>query len=58
MGWIRKRDEILSWFTWLYSPKGETLVENMAADGPCFRSAEVGLSVEHVGGGMVGRWTY
>lgn len=48
--WIRKRDEILAWFSEIYSPKGETLVEEMAADGLWFRSAEVELSVEHLGG--------
>lgn len=34
-GWrIRKRDELLAWFTWLHSPKEKTLVEKMGADDP------------------------
>lgn len=49
-GRIRRRDEILAWFTWLHSPKEKTLVENMDADDPWFRSVHVKLFVENLEG--------
>lgn len=49
-GGLRKRGQTLGWFTQFYSPKQETLVEERDADDLWFRSAEVELSVEHLGG--------